>query len=378
MENKINNASLEQKDTAEEREFERLSKTKEKVSDGNSKFFYVCLILFNILTLGLCYVILNKISTVEKLSIVFESLDYKIYILLLMSFLLVLFLKTLPMFLKIYSKTKNRNLFTALAATIVGEYYGRVTICSCGELPMCSNYLTSKGYTSKNIVDVNYGIKFFDKISLLIYGVIIYFVGSFIALQKINVWLFVLGILILFYYIAQILIVFMFKNNKKKTLESLSKFVKVLYSLHLIKDYEKLYYKLIDRLIIYVKELRENKWLIFTEIIANVFRYFLESIVIYFVVVTLNFASASVLGELLLATLILDLILQIWPLKYGTFIYEILFVILFINLFFDGFVFWGLLVYRIFDYFLFALVYLIWGICSTIKRKIVYKSKMKQ
>ena len=96
MDNKINNASLEQKDTAEEREFERLSKTKEKVSDGNSKFFYVCLILFNILTLGLCYVILNKISTVEKLSIVFESLDYKIYILLLMSFLLVLFLKTLP------------------------------------------------------------------------------------------------------------------------------------------------------------------------------------------------------------------------------------------------------------------------------------------
>ena len=127
-----------------------------------------------------------------------------------------------------------------------------------------------------------------------------------------------------------------------------------------------------------VKELRENKWLIFTEIIANVFRYFLESIVIYFVVVTLNFASASVLGELLLATLILDLILQIWPLKYGTFIYEILFVILFINLFFDGFVFWGLLVYRIFDYFLFALVYLLWGICSTIKRKIVCKSKMKQ
>lgn len=378
MDNKINNVSLDQKDTAEEREFERLSETKEKVSDGNSKFFYVCLILLNILTIGLCYVILNKISTVEKLAIIFESLDYKIYILILLSFLLVLFLKTLPMFLKIYSKTKNRNLFTALSASLVGEYYGRVTICSCGEIPMCSNCLTSKGHTSKNVVDVNYGIKFFDKISFLIYGVIIYIVGSIVALKKINVWLFVLGLLILCYYIVQILIVFMFKNNKKKTLEFLSKFVKVLYSLHLIKDYEKLYYKLIDRLIIYVKELKQNKWLIFTEIIANIFRYFLKSIVIYFVVVTLNIASASVLGELLLATLILDLILQIWPLKYGTFIYEILFVILFINLFFEGFVFWGLLIYRIFDYFLFALAYLIWDVCSIIKRKIVCKSKIKQ
>ena len=378
MDNKINNVSLDQKDTAEEREFERLSETKEKVSDSNSKFFYVCLILLNILTIGLCYVILNKISTVEKLAIIFESLDYKIYILILLSFLLVLFLKTLPMFLKIYSKTKNRNLFTALSASLVGEYYGRVTICSCGEIPMCSKYLTSKGHTSKNVVDVNYGIKFFDKISFLIYGVIVYTVGSIVALQKINVWLFVLGLLILCYYIVQILIVFMFKNNKKKTLEFLSKFVKVLYSLHLIKDYEKLYYKLIDRLIIYVKELKQNKWLIFTEIIANIFRYFLKSIVIYFVVVTLNIASASVLGELLLATLILDLILQIWPLKYGTFIYEILFVILFINLFFEGFVFWGLLIYRIFDYFLFALAYLIWDVCSIIKRKIVCKSKIKQ
>lgn len=377
MDKKKDYANVEQKDTAEEREFDRLSKTMEKVSDGNSKFFYICLMLLNILTLGICYLVLNKIFSIEKITIIFESLDYKIWLLMFLSFLLVLFLKMLPMFLKIFNKTKSKNLTTAFSATVIGEYYSRVTLCSAGQIPMSTKYLNSKGHTSKNSVDVNYGIKFFDKLSFLIYSIIIYIVGSFVGLQKINVWLYILGIIIVLVYVSQILIVFMFKRNKKKTLEFLSKLVKILYNLHLIKDYEKLYYKWIDRLIIYTKELRQNKWLIFTEIITNIFRYFLKSIVIYFVVVTLNIASASMLGELLLATLILDLILQMWPLKYGTFIYEILFVILFKNIFFDGYVFWGLLIYRIFDYFLYALLYLIWDICSIIKRKVSKKQKLQ-
>lgn len=369
---KKNNNNLEQ-NTAEDREFVRLNKTYEKVSDGSSKFFYACIALLNILSVAICYLVLNQKFLVEKPSIIFESLDYKIWILLLLSFLLILFLKTLPMFLKIYNKTKNKNFVTSFSNTIIGEYYGRVTLCSCGQIPMCTRYLNSKGHETKNSIDVNFGTRFFDKLSFVIYAIPIFIFGIIFSLDKINIWFVVLGIVLLLIYIAQILIVFMFKKNKKKTIEFLSKFVKFLYNSHIIKNYEKLYYKWIDRLIIYTKEFKQNKWLIFTEMVANIFRYFLKAIVIYFVIITLNISDSSMLGDLLVATIILDLALQFWPLKYGTFIYEIVFIILFKNLFFDGYVFWGLLLYRIFDYYLYVLYYLLWDLCVIIKRKSGFK-----
>ena len=84
----------------------------------------------------------------------------------------------------------------------------------------------------------------------------------------------------------------------------------------------------------------------------------------------MNIATYEMLGEIIFKTLILELLLQIWPLKWGTLIYEIIFVILFSNVFFEGFIFWALLIYRILDYFVYIVQWLVFLIIDLIYRKV--------
>ena len=372
MENDFSKTAQE-KQISENREQVRIDKKYEKIIAPSSKIFYASIVLFNILTLVIAVLYLNSKQTVEDIRIVFEAFDYKLLILLTVIFLSIILIKALPIFLKIFAKTKSKKFGRVLGATITQEYFGCVTVYGNAKNSSAIKYLEKSQVDDVTAIDVVYGANVLDKLSYILYAIVIMFIGILGFASNVNVWLIVIASLALALNIVIVLIVLLFENHKKGVINIVSKTVKLLYRLKLIKDYEALYNKIIDKLIINAKGIKQDGWITFTEIFAGLLRNFLKGAILYFVIVTLNIADGNVIFDILFRCLILDLILKSLPLQSGTLIFEILFIALFRSLFFSGYVFWALLIYRFFDLFAYVIAYLISLMCNAIRNKKVIK-----
>lgn len=346
------------KETSESREILRIDEDVKKIKNSSSSWYYASLILLNVISLLISFLYLDYCGyDIQKFSTIFAEFDYKCIWLLLVCFLIILFLQTLPIFLRLYGKTKNKNFAIVFGGVINFEYFSRVTLGGSGGLPLAVNVISKNKIKEDAAIDGVYGHKCFDRISFLMYSIVLIALGLIFWSDNVNVILIIVALVIIVVNLCKVVLILMFNSNKKKTLEILAKIIRLAYNLHLIKDYEKVYNRLVDKLIIFVKDFRTNKALIFVDIFANVLRYFLKGCAIYFILVSLNFADGNAFGELLFKCVILQLILDFWPIQNGTFIFEFLFVILFKNIFFEGYIWWGIILYRLFDYFLYILAF---------------------
>jgi len=66
-----------------------------------------------------------------------------------------------------------------------------------------------------------------------------------------------------------------------------------------------------------------------------------------------------------------EMVLKLWLLPKGLLINELLFIALFRNVFFGGYVLWGMLLFRLFDYFLNIVIYF----CIKIFESVVLRIK---
>lgn len=380
MDNISTQKNIAIKNSSEERESLRIKTEINKICNISSRWYYASIILLAIISLIVAFLILdNSGNEIQKISTIFESFDYKLLCILIVCFFILLLLKTLPVFLRIFSKSKSKNYLTVFGGVVASEFYSRVTICAKGKNPTFAYILNKRGMANDVAIDCVYGKSFNEKFSFLIYSLVIMLIGIFAWSKNTNVLLLVIGIIVLLVNLINVVFVLMFNVNKKKTLEQLSKIIRLAYSINLIKDYEKVYNSTVDKLIIAVKDLKTNKSILFVDFISNILRYFLMTGVIYVSIVSLNFADGSILGELLFKYVILKLILDAWPLQKGMFIVEIIFIILFKNLFFEGYVFWGLVFYRLIDYFAYIIAFCIYKIFATIKdNKIASEENLKR
>lgn len=358
--------------TSEKREILRINNDIEKINSPSSKWYYASLILLNIMALIVCFIVLDNTKfEIQKLSVVAENFDFKLIAIMTVCFIVILLLKTLPVFLRVYSKTKARKFGAILGGVVASELYGRVTLCSKGKDSSFVNTVIKRGIQDNVAIDSVYARTSCDRMSFVTYTLILMIAGIFAWIKNTNVLLFVIGVIILLIEFIKILFVLMFKRNKKNTLEKLAKVIRFAYQLRIISDYEKVYNRIVDKLIIAVKDFKTNKYILFVEFISNMLIYFLKAGVVYVIFVSLNIADGTIFGELLFKCVLLELILKAWPIQNGTFIYELIFVLLMNNIFFEGYVFWGLVLYRLFDYFAYVISYLIFKIFDKI-----YDNKM--
>lgn len=364
-----NNVDLEKKETSQDREISRLNRSYEKINNSTSKLFYASIICLNILTLFVYIFYFNSKQKIEDINSVLGGFDYNLLILLSIMFVGMLVLKVLPLYLRIYSKVKNRRFGYVLGATIAGEFFGKVTIYGLGENAIVAKSLQNKSVSQGLSIDVKYGANVFKNLSQLIFWLVAIFMGLIFYFDSINVWLVVIGIVSFIIIFSKTMFVFIFKANKKFGIDVVSKYVKFLYKIGLAKNYETTYNKILDKLIVSASGIKQNGWITFVEIFSGLLSEFLKGVMIYFLVVTLNLADGTIIFEILFKFSIMQLIFRLWPLQSGTLIFELLFVALFENIFFSGYVFWGLIIYRFFDLFAYIIVYLIQVVVKFILNK---------
>ena len=368
-------SATENKTSAEDRIAQIYSEKCKKITNFNSKMYYVSFVFLNILMLILSLIYLNNKDKIESVKKVWEHVNVKSIILIIGIFVCIMLLKTLPNFLKLYSRTKKRKFGLMYRAVAAGEFYSIMTAYSSGEKPMFCKYLSRFGVSEKHSVDMGYSKRIFSRIANLLYCTIMLVLGFVFWMRKdISIWLCILVCIPLVYNAIIVTTVICFNNNKKATINFIASICKFLYSWNIIKDYEKLYNKIIDNLLIYNKEFRQNKILIFIEISAYILAYFLKGVLLYYALVSLNIANIRILSDVLFRYVILDLIISMWPLQKGSLIFEFLFITLYSKIFFTGYVFWGMIILRVFEYFIYILQYLIVMVYDKLCYKLVKKS----
>lgn len=349
----------EEKSTAEDRIAVVNDKKYEKIKTFNSSMYYISFIVLNLMVLVISLIYLSNQEGIEKFSIFWDRITCQGILLLVGIFVLIMIMKTLPNFIKIYSQTKKVKFGLAYRSVVVGEYYSMVTMYSNGEMVMSSKYLNAHDIETKKSIDIVYSKSIFNRISTFLYNLVVIILGMFLWMDdSISIWLVLLSIIPLIINASIIIVVISFSVNKKSTINFIGNLVRFLYRYKIVKNYEKTYNNIIDNLLVYNKNFKQNKILIFTEIMAYIVVNFLRCVLLYYSLITLEIGGVEILGDIVFRYVILDLILSVWPLQKGALVFEFLFYSLFIRVFFSSYVCWGIIILRTFDYLLYILQYL--------------------
>lgn len=340
----------------------------------NSRLFYVTILVLNVFVLAMTMLFLNSKEKVEGISIVFENIGIKNIILLLFMFFAIMILKTLPDYLKVFSKTKKRKFLTCYVANARQEYYNTVTFFNKGHIAFADTLGNGK-IKSVNAVDISLSKKFVNKISFTACCLLFLIIGAFSWVKYMPLYLYLIALFVVVVNIVYIGFVVYFGKNKEEAMSLIGSVCKFLYKLKLIKDYEKTFYSVVDTFIVYNKSLKYNKIILWTEAFINILIYFLKSLVIYLLCYSMNIVSGGALFQLIFTWLVMESVVSIWPLQRGTIIFELLFIALFKIYYLPGFVFWAMLLYRVFDYFMYVFQYSIVAIILKINNK---KSTMQK
>ena len=366
----------EKKETAEARILDDINVSHAKIKSFNSRLFYVSVAILNILALVIAMIYLDNRDDIEKFDIVLENLTWNTILILVGIFVCIMLLKTLPNFMKLYARTKSRKFGLMYRSIVCGEFYSIMTTYSSGENVMMSKYLENHKIDSKHSIDVAYSKTIFNRIATFIYSTVLVILGLIFWNDEVSVWILIPAIIALLINFSIVMLVWAFINHKKATLHFISNICKFLFNKRIIKDYEKFYDKIVDKLLIYNKAFKHNRILIFTEIMSYILIQFLKGVLLYFSLVTLNIGGVEILGDILYRFVLVDLILSIWPLQKGTIIFEIIFISLYYYIFFSGYLYWGLMIVRFFDYFVYMIQYLFVIIYDAIAKQLVKNSKV--
>lgn len=362
------------KKTLENNMSKNFDKKFSKINSVSSQIYYFSFVLLNVLTIFLAFLLIKNKSYVEDFDVVHESISFQSIILLVGIFFAIMFLKTIPSFLNIFNKTKKRMLWTAYKCESKTEFLSFATIYSSGGISVFSQYLKSKNIDEKVSIDIAYSRNMFRGLSKLIYCSTIFILGLFLWKINLDIWFLIIPAIVLICWFFRYLIIFLFINHKKFVIKSVTFLSIILYKFRLIKDREIFYNNQINHLLLYTKACKDNKILIFVQIMSCLLEYFLKGVMIYSILATLNMGDIQLWGKVLFGCVVLELIISSFPLQKGALIFEIVFLIIFQTVFFSGYVFWAMVIFRIFDYFVYVLQYLLVSLIDGIfKRKNVKK-----
>lgn len=319
--------------------------------------YYLSIFLLNVLSIICVWVYQANHGGLVPFDNVFKSIDWKFVWLILLIIAISILIKVTSDYITIRVRTKQRRFGTILLANLYGDFYNCVTIGQNTSSICLFSHLWKSGVNNIISLECAYAKRFFNKVGSLILGFATIVIGSLLMIGKIKLWIIILASAILFVSIIPIIIILFFDKKKDKFLSLVASVSRFLFKMRLIKDYEQFYKNSVDKLHFYSNSLKINKLSRVLNIVSNIAIGFLRCFTLYLILLLLNFDVSGVFGEVIYNFVILEIIISIIPLPCGTFIYEWLFSLLFGSIFFDGYIMWGVLIFRLFDYFIYYLIF---------------------
>lgn len=293
-------------------------------------------------------------------------------IVILLCFALVMFLDTERATKLLKKSTKRSRPFLCYKMNAIGRYYDCITPMSTGGQPFQVFYLNKHGVEAGTAISIPIAryVVFqiawtFISLFATIYSSINFaetnlvsvasYVGFILnALMIVGVWILSVG------KIGKILV---------------AKGLKLLCKMKIVKSYEKVYDKVMDTVSGFqttMKKYTNNIWQFLRLVLSNMLQLIVQFSIPYFIYLMLGGnPSGTVYITIWVYAILCDLASGFVPLPGGTGMAEIAFTMVLTPIFPDGTVFWGLLLWRFMNYY----IYLIQGLGVLIYDKAVGNKK---
>ena len=345
---------------------EQIEEAEQSVSKQKSKKKKIWNAIFFVVNIVVVAAILAYQLTHENISSFSELQNLKFYYLpvLLGVFALIMVLDAhrTNCFLR---KSGNRSRpYLCYKMCAIGKYYDNITPMSTGGEPSQIFYLNHRGLDASSSISVPMARYVVSQMSWMIVGIVAVICIIFTGVMDISVVLIIglLGFLANFILLAICLIL---SISKKIGNTLVVKILRLLQKMHIIKNYEKQYERVMKVVEGYQKTMKtyaKNKWFFLYTLVISVLQFVLTYTMPYLIYLMLGGMDYSLWGEMLISCVMIDLGASIIPLPGGTGMNEISFTAIIGVLFPDGTAFWGLLFWRFMTYY----IYIIQGICIVI------------
>ncbi len=331
------------------------NKAVEKQNKKPTKWLNVSFFILNILVVvGILIYQINKmgVATIEKLT----TFRWIFIVYALLIFALIMLLESFRTFILIFKVTKTVRPILSYKSAVINRFYDCITPFATGGQPFEVFYLNSRGLKGGPATSVPLAKSVFQVIAFIIVSIIVLIFGSNLFGENqiaVTTW----GIISLVIAIFLVGTVLMFSISKKIMPKITMFFIKLLHKLKLVKDYNLTFNKCMKVILEYQKSMKFYAKSVLTVIVSFVSSgliVVLKAIIPLMIYCVFNAsASIDVVMEVFSKFIIIELATKYIPLPGGTGVAEISFSALFASLFGDGTLFWALLLYRIFNYFIY-------------------------
>lgn len=354
--------------------YKSLEEKNKEISSKRSIVSYIGIVLINICLLVVFWILISNKYGVASSREVFESFEVWYLVLICLAVVGVILLQALTDYISLFKRDKKHRFCGVLFANCERIMYGNLTVYSKGGDGKFVERLGKSRVSPRSSVSLLYLKKFFELVSLIIYSIVTLVVGTILFLQDTNIIVLCIGLVSFVVNCGILCFVLYSAGHIEKSVELIAKLSKILFKLKLIRDIDKFFREATNAIYVYgsvIKPLSKVSWL--GGILANIGVRFLRHLVLFVIFQMFNFGGSGVLVEVVFASTIFDLIVIVLPLQRGTLVFEILFATLFFHIFFDGYLPWVMIAFRLFDYFVYILIPLIVKIFDFRGRKGVAK-----
>ena len=337
---------------------EKIEEATREVSKSNSKKKRISSIIFFIFNLVLVAAILiwNIFTTDDfsPLNILNIKIENFFYVLLLLA--AIVFVEVVSIHRMIYRKTMRSRWHLSYKSLAILHYYDAITPLSTGGQAFMVTYLTNRDVPAPTALSIPIAKLLFQNSTWIIICFVCLVISFTNGMSSLVSAASVIGFILGFLMIAVILF---FSFSKKLGEKVVSGGLKLLAKLHLIKDYDKMYAKVMQIVEDYQKIMKEYghaKYDIFLQIILNTLRLVCLYSIPYFIYLIFPYQGGKIgsYGEFFIFSALIELAASFIPLPGGTGMNEITFAALFSD-YLTGNTFWALLLWRFCSYYFYLL-----------------------
>ena len=328
---------------------------KKKITNAIFFVFNICVVVAILL-----YQVFN--SHVQPFDEIISSGMFRagFVLVIIVCFIFVMFLDTFRVTFLLWRSTKRFRPTLCYKMNSIGRYYDCITPMSTGGQPFQVFYLSKHGVDPGTAISIPLARYVVFQIAWLITCV---FATIYSSQHNIGSGLVSAASYIGFALNALMLVgVWVLSVSKKIGRVIVAKLIKLLYKMHIIKSYEKIYDKVMDTvagfqqtMTRYTKDLKSFILLIFTNLLQFVINFSIP----YFIFIMLGGApSFATFVQIWVFSVLIEVASGFIPLPGGTGMSEVAFTLTFASIYPNGTVFWGLLLWRFMNYY----IYLIQGL----------------
>ena len=359
--------------TVDKRKINKISTDIYKDLIGRKNSIYTSLIIiFSIVVIIVAYMWINTHEKSVNIADIFNGANLKYFALMFICVGVILLINAFSKFIGLYGMNKQKKFGAIFNSEIKSIFYNKLTTYTKGWI-VGGNYLVNRGIALDNSIDIELVDRMSEKVAKLLYSFIILASCGVFCFKRLNVVIFILGVVAFLISVSLIVFVILFNKKQSKMLEVIASFSGLLYKCRLVKDYEMYYNLLVGKLYAMSRFFKQKSLISLFQILFHIIINVLKVLIIYLFLLSINISGIDVFAELLLNMLMIDLIVGVLPLPSCLIVCELLFYLLFASMLPSGYIFWALLIYRFFDFYIYIIVYLLTLIAD--KAVLIVKNK---